>query len=47
MEATKDYQQRVGKSPDKADSWILTHYDKLPKRGALDFSKSEAQGVAY
>lgn len=25
MEAKKDYKKRMGKSPDRADSWILTH----------------------
>jgi hypothetical protein len=30
MEAKKEYKKRVGKSPDKADAWILTHYDKMP-----------------
>jgi hypothetical protein len=38
MEAKKDYKKRLGKSPDRADAWILTHatpakaprYDFMP-----------------
>jgi phage terminase large subunit len=30
MEAKKDYKKRIGKSPDRADSWILTHAQIQP-----------------
>lgn len=33
MESKKDYKKRLGKSPDRADSWILTHA-QMPKRDA-------------
>jgi phage terminase large subunit len=35
MESKQEYKKRVGKSPDKADSWILTHYDKMPEVGPV------------
>ncbi len=39
MEPKKDYKKRLGKSPDKADSWVLTHVplvkkEPKPKRAA-------------
>jgi len=45
MEPKKDYKKRLGKSPDRADAWILTHAP-MPKPQRLDFSKSSAAGVA-
>lgn len=32
MEAKPDHKKRIGRSPDHADSWILTHYDFSPKK---------------
>ena len=34
MEAKKDYKKRIGKSPDRADSWILT-FITPPKAAAV------------
>ena len=45
MEAKKEYKKRIGKSPDRADSWVLTHAD-MPKPKRPDFSKSAAVGAA-
>jgi hypothetical protein len=43
MEAKKDYKKRLGKSPDRADSWILTFAD-MPMKAQHDYTKSAAQG---
>ena len=45
MESKKDYKKRLSKSPDRADSWILTFAERQ-KNGGYDFSKSSAQGLA-
>jgi lipocalin len=44
MEAKKEYKKRLGKSPDRADSWILTHAP-WPKGDAYDFTQSAAAGA--
>ena len=45
MESKKEYKKRMGKSPDRADAWILTHAD-MPKPKRPDFSASAAAGAA-
>jgi hypothetical protein len=35
MESKKEYKKRVGKSPDRADSWILTHVAPVAKKKTL------------
>ena len=35
MESKKDYKKRLGKSPDRADSWILTHV-QMPKETRVE-----------
>ena len=35
MEPKKDYKKRLGKSPDRADSWILTFADRPKKRARV------------
>ena len=44
MEAKKDYKKRIGKSPDRADAWVLTHAD-MPRAKPHDFTKSAAAGA--
>lgn len=44
MEAKKDYKKRVMKSPDRADSWILT-FVPMPAAKPYDFTRSAAQGA--
>jgi hypothetical protein len=43
MEPKKDYKKRLGKSPDRADSWVLTFAGR-PKQ-VHDWTKSAAQGA--
>ena len=44
MEAKKEYKKRLGKSPDRADAWILTHAP-FPVASGYDFTKSAASGA--
>lgn len=44
MEAKKDYKKRLGKSPDRADSWVLT-FAVGGAKPALDFGSSAAAGM--
>ena len=43
MEPKKDYKKRLGKSPDRADSWVLTFAGRQRKQH--DYTKSAAQGA--
>lgn len=45
MEKKADYKKRLGKSPDRADSWVLT-FAESKGAPAYDFTKSAAQGRA-
>jgi len=45
MEAKPDNKKRLGRSPDRADSWVLTFAGKMQQIGGYDFSKSAAQGI--
>jgi phage terminase large subunit len=44
MEKKAEYKKRMGKSPDRADAWVLTHSHGLPKP-KFDFSSSAAAGA--
>ena len=39
MEAKPQYKKRMGKSPDRADSWILTHAEMPVKQAKLHYPK--------
>ncbi len=45
MEPKKDYKKRLGKSPDRADSWILT-FAQGTARPSYDYTNSAAKGCA-
>ena len=46
MEAKKDYKKRLGKSPDRADSWVLTFVERVKKKPKLGLNEPSGSWMA-